>query len=459
MKIEGKPAPRRALRNTVLFSTSIGALFALSLIYYLPFVEKSGSFEQRSRQLIESLRSRVTGQNGAPLKRVADAPATLLTEVVNSQTSDIYPKLERARTALSQRARLDADLVWVSFLEKESDEIAVVEVTKQALRTRGAAIEIMLNDATATLMVDEPNGVNTKLSVKSEKNWMPFTLAYPIDQGGLRIAYYTPAHYQLRTPELVADGQAYINNHIVNGTAELIKAGYQVSPVAQEMAGKLSVVEHVDHARFVNEPPTRLFEEIYTLYALNRGETYRYSISVAGAGGMIQMIPSTYKMVRQRYPNANLGESFTASMADHAQAMKAMLLYIEMTYQYFQNNSIVAQAMDTTLARVNDLMAAGYNSNPARIPGYIDRGHTAWTRLLPRETNIYLSILHTLENPALPQVEVAREFLNRPSAGYHTATVRAPKARATGRYSSRMVASRRAGKYKVKTVFKRSRRR
>jgi hypothetical protein len=49
------------------------------------------------------------------------------------------------------------------------------------------------------------------------------------------------------------------------------------------------------------------------------------------------------------------------------------------------------------IARQEDLMAAGYNSNPARLAGYIRRGGSDWTSLIPRETQIYLQIYSSLE--------------------------------------------------------------
>jgi len=64
-----------------------------------------------------------------------------------------------------------------------------------------------------------------------------------------------------------------------------------------DVAEHLCLVEHTDHRRFTSEPH---FPEILSLYALNQGNTFRYSVSSAGAGGMIQMIPRTYEMIRQQ---------------------------------------------------------------------------------------------------------------------------------------------------------------
>ena len=44
-----------------------------------------------------------------------------------------------------------------------------------------------------------------------------------------------------------------------------------------------------------------------------------------------------------------------------------------------------------------ELAAAGYNSNPARLPQYLRRGGTAWKVLIPRETQMYLQIYSSVE--------------------------------------------------------------
>jgi len=46
------------------------------------------------------------------------------------------------------------------------------------------------------------------------------------------------------------------------------------------------------------------------------------------------------------------------------------------------------------------LMAAGYNSNPAKLPRYVSRGGASWRNLIPRETKIYLQIYASTEQYA-----------------------------------------------------------
>ena len=155
--------------------------------------------------------------------------------------------------------------------------------------------------------------------------------------------------------------------------------------------------EHVDHLRFRTEPHKNIYDDIFTLYALNEGQTYRYSVSSAGAGGMVQMIPSTYRMVRSWHPNIPLKADFVEGMRDHVNATQAMLLYMNRTWNDLMASPTVANAFTSGIATQEQLMAAGYNSNPARLAGYINRAGENWTNLIPRETKIYLQIYDSLE--------------------------------------------------------------
>jgi hypothetical protein len=164
------------------------------------------------------------------------------------------------------------------------------------------------------------------------------------------------------------------------------------------VAERLCLVEHVDHDRFNTENRRALYEEIYALYGLNQQNTYNYSVSTAGAGGMVQMIPWTYNLVRQRYPGVGLIPDFVAGMRNHVNALQAMLLYMRDTWTDLALNETIIEALVTKTATQAELLAAGYNSNPARLPLYIQRGGAAWRTLLPRETQIYLQIYSSVES-------------------------------------------------------------
>src|SRR5206468_8743993 len=148
------------------------------------------------------------------------------------------------------------------------------------------------------------------------------------------------------------------------------------------------------------------------LYALNQGETFKYSISSAGAGGMIQMIPRTYEAIRQHHPGIGLEPDFVRGMSNHANALKAMLLYIDDTWKYLDRTTEVQEALRSNTATKAELLAAGYNSNPYRLPTYLSTGGAQWRTLIPAETQMYLAIYKSVDsnvdfvNPEITNVSV-----------------------------------------------------
>jgi len=245
------------------------------------------------------------------------------------------------------------------------------------------------------------NGVNTAVTVSDNagRQLMPLIVEFPIERGGVyrETAYYTSAHPALLSQELVRAGQTYIHNMLDLAAKRLRDRGVPVSPVIIDIAERLCVVEHVDHERFRMENRIALYEEIYSLYALNELDTYRYAVSFAGAGGMVQMIPSTYQMIRRLHPAANLNPDFLSGMRNHTNALEAMLLYMSDTWSDLMSNPDVVAAYQSGLATQSELMAAGYNSNPARLGLYLNRGGSEWRTLIPRETQTYLQIYKNLE--------------------------------------------------------------
>jgi hypothetical protein len=205
-------------------------------------------------------------------------------------------------------------------------------------------------------------------------------------------------HPALASSAIAENGQDYVNRMLDSAAASLSSAGVRLSPEVIKVAERLCIVEHTDHKRFLSEDRPSLFSEISSLYALNSGDAYRYSVSTAGAGGMIQMIPSTYTGIRSNHPAANLEPDFVTGMSDHANALKAMLLYIQDTWTGLTRQETIQQALDSHLATPEELLAAGYNSNPGKLAGYIERGGQNWRTLIPGETQMYLQIYSALDN-------------------------------------------------------------
>jgi hypothetical protein len=294
------------------------------------------------------------------------------------------------------------EFVTIAALLPETSQIHLIRVNKQTFLTKGAEVSgVSTMGLPVQLRIVRANGVNTAVTIFDDKNrsLLPLIVEFPIERAGKfrEMAYYTSAHPALLSADLMKAGQTYVNSMVDLAAKRLKDRGNPINPMLVDIAKHLCIVEHVDHERFRNENRIALYEEIYTLYALNELDTYRFSVSSAGAGGMVQMIPWTYNLMRERHPGVGLNPDFVAGMRNHGNALEAMLLYMQDTWGDLSANEDVQAALTAKQATNAEIMAAGYNSNAAKLPGYIRRAGPGWRSLIPRETQMYLQIYQSLD--------------------------------------------------------------
>jgi hypothetical protein len=350
--------------------------------------------------------------NSIPSNRsssVATFPAQSLPQSVIPASSlklvEIKNKLEEAKRQMLARPisialvdnLLATNIVRIAFYDYDTRQIDYVVMTKDSFLTKGAQYATTSSNAkTVTVGIIRANGVNTPVTIMDAKNkaHLPLMVQYPVVREGkfIETAYYISTHPGIVTPEVISAGKFYIRNTLDVAREKLRQKGVFISPHIADIAERLAIVEHIDPLRFRTEFQPNLFNEVYALYALNEGQTYRYAVSWAGAGGMAQMIPSTYYMIRTRYSGVGLMPDFVEGMRNHVNAAQAMLLYMQMTWNDLAASPTVADALQNGIATPAELMSAGYNSNPAKLPGYIKRSGASWRYAIPRETQMYLQI-------------------------------------------------------------------
>lgn len=322
----------------------------------------------------------------------------------------IRARLTEAQRLLKSRPSLTTmnpastlSVVTLAVLDDKSSQIHLLTIPKETFLSKGAEMNLTTSLGTnVQLRILRANGVNTAVTVFDEagRSLVPLVVEYPIERGGklYETAYYTSAHPALLSPEVVKAGQSYVHTMLDLAAKRLKDKGVPIPSNLVDIAERLCIVEHVDHTRFRNENRLALFEEIFSLYALNELDTYKHSVSFAGAGGMVQMIPSTYQMLRRLHPGIGLNPDFVYGMRNHGNALEAMLLYVMDTWRLLASDSDVSAALTSGIATQPELMAAGYNSNPAKLGLYIRRGGASWRTLIPRETQMYLQIYHSLDS-------------------------------------------------------------
>ncbi len=119
---------------------------------------------------------------------------------------------------------------------------------------------------------------------------------------------YTPAHASLRTPEVIRLGKEYVNTVLGEATKLLAAAGANkdVLALSTEVAKRVAIIEHIDPYEFAKKSKDNpkevksLYEIALAEYSLNLGTAYNHLVNASGAGGMMQIIPQTYRDVRKQ---------------------------------------------------------------------------------------------------------------------------------------------------------------
>ncbi len=317
--------------------------------------------------------------------------------------SELTQKLTESKQMLQAKGATSSSTVSLAAFDSRTNRMQMLSLDKDSFLTKGGDYHLVSQlGENLRVRIVRPNGVNTSVTVSDAatgNTLFPLMVRYPIERNGnVEPAYYVSAHQALISDDLIASGRNYVTTMLDQAAQDLAASGVVIPQDIVAVAAHLVIVEHTDHRRFLNENRADIYPEVLSLYALNRGDTFRYSVSSAGAGGMIQMIPKTYNAIREHHPNAALDADFVSGMQNHANALKAMLLYINDTWKFLQSQSEVQQALQSGSATKTELLAAGYNSNPYKLPSYLSNGGNGWRSLIPAETQMYLAIYQSVDS-------------------------------------------------------------
>jgi hypothetical protein len=131
-----------------------------------------------------------------------------------------------------------------------------------------------------------------------------------------------------------------------------------------------------------------LVREVLTIIGANTTNAYAYSRSPAGARGLFQFIPDTYKRIARRYPRAGLKMDFVEGCTDHVNAAKASLLLFDADLDSLPENRLAT--LRNNVHETGRYLAAAYNCGAKRVYRSAKNCRSTWTCQLPEETKIYL---------------------------------------------------------------------
>lgn len=240
------------------------------------------------------------------------------------------------------------------------------------------------------LSVRRDNGINSDIACVLPAGGKVLAVKYPISNEGNRFgpgdevieAIYTPYSAEIKTDEVIERGIEIQTELIKKAYARLSERavfsrafpGRKVTDIVpQDVLTVLLMNEHIDPGYFKSAGMARpLVEQVLTIIATNREKAYAYSISSAGARGLVQMIPSTYRLIAGRYPTARLEPNFLVGMADPVNAIIAQILLCDSDWESIKTQS------EISAARIGPYLAAAYNGGVGRVLSALKHDKQEW---------------------------------------------------------------------------------
>lgn len=229
---------------------------------------------------------------------------------------------------------------------------------------------------------------------------------------------YAPYSDKLKLSEIIEAGKKYLEKSINQALAELdakrvtslsdahtlVTAG-----INKDFISNIILVEHIDPDSFnlADDGGKELSRRVLTIIGANQNFAYRYTGSPAGASGLAQFIKSTYDLIVARYPQAKLIKNYNAGMADHVNAIKAMVLFFD-NHKKDIAGKITRRDIVQSLGITEEMLAATYNGGPSRVASSVNKFGLAWissqlqlptsAKVLRRETINYIKKFQAIKS-------------------------------------------------------------
>jgi hypothetical protein len=240
------------------------------------------------------------------------------------------------------------------------------------------------------LAMRRENGINSDIGCIEPQSGKVLAIKYPVDNEGGRFgpgpavieAVYTPYSGEIKSEHIVRRG--------IEVQSEFVEKAYRrlrdrsvysrafpgrrvVDVIPRQVLTVLLMNEHIDPGDFRSELVTRpLVERVLTVIATNRDKAYTYSVSSAGARGLVQMIPSTYNRIASLYTSAGLMSSFVQGTEDPVNAVMAQVLLCDSDW------CAIKERADIPAERIGPYLAAAYNGGVGRVLSCLSNDEMDW---------------------------------------------------------------------------------
>jgi hypothetical protein len=322
-----------------------------------------------------------------------DAPADPIEPVIpEKKAPDMFAAMDRAKTEL--RARVDAaeksrakprvvtskDVpldVTIAVWDKVTDDIKYLAVSKTSK-------SVTVNtEYDAKIRLARSNGVNSRYDVDNPDR-LVIAVAYPIFKDitvkkrqpkfELHDKVYTPYNQAFYTPQVLSRGSDYLSYLLTDAYTEVREKGIKshafpdrllADIVDPYLVKSIAIIEHADSQIYGDDAPEQSVGRFLITLALNGEDAFNSSVSSAGARGLVQFMPGTYKMIAKGRPELGLIQDFTAAMSDHTNAVKAQMALLDENLDLMPKDVQALYLNDR--GQVAPFLAAAYNGGTVRV--------------------------------------------------------------------------------------------
>jgi hypothetical protein len=213
---------------------------------------------------------------------------------------------------------------------------------------------------------------------------------------------YVPYSRPLHLPDIIEAGKRYLDDCVNRAFEQLESEGVvsrslpgnsATAAVSKDFIKNIVLVEHIDPDSFLaaGDGGKELTERVLIIIGANQDTAYRYTGSPAGASGLAQFIKPTYQAIVAEYPEARLIKDYNLGMADHVNAVKAMVLFFD-NYKKEIDDKITRRDVIGQIGITEEMLAAAYNGGPGKVARSVNKYGLAWISSqlnLPRAAAVF----------------------------------------------------------------------
>lgn len=352
--------------------------------------------------------------NGNESIAISSPPASDLVSspVANTEqveTPSLRSKIKEARVFLKSTAPLEYQEDRYGRLVKKQIALALLDkstgyIVEKRVWVLESEVQNFRKSGTVNLTQDQSDGININLA-----RWNSFNSFFSVEPSNYMVVgnkylikstslttlperskkkytdvIYIPYSKDIHTPEMIEAGKSYLNNKVGAAFEQLDKNKVisrfsdnepVTSDVSKNFIMNIILVEHVDpdNFNFSSDSGKELAERVLVIIGANQDLAFRYTGSPAGANGMAQFIRSTYRSTAAQYPRARLIKDYTLGMANHVNAIEAMVLFFD-NHKKDLDNRITRNQIGVS----EEMLAAAYNGGSTRVARSVNKYGQEW---------------------------------------------------------------------------------